>query len=59
YAYANKDAVITGIDDDNAGMIINLILKRGWNSLIIDWSVSPPTMKNGSPDDSFKWIVDD
>jgi hypothetical protein len=61
YIYANKDAHISGqIPIGGGTQDVNLILKKGWNSVIITFlsSSSNSTCVNGSPDDGFKWVLD-
>ncbi|MDR1315924.1 MAG: hypothetical protein LBK13_03530 [Spirochaetales bacterium] len=60
YIYADKDALITGKAGENGTAVyVNLILKKGWNSVIEGPSGSNRTMASGSPDDTYKWVVSD
>ncbi|MDR1316435.1 MAG: hypothetical protein LBK13_06135 [Spirochaetales bacterium] len=54
YTYADKDAHIYGTTSE--GEVVNLTLKKGWNSVIKVLSGSK-TMTSGSPDAGFKWEV--
>jgi hypothetical protein len=66
YEYADRDAHIygQGTVTNPAGLVeINLFLKKGWNSVIIDFPPDYPssnsTMVTGSPGAGFKWVWDD
>jgi hypothetical protein len=67
YIYADKDAVIQGQFSDPAGggvvytCLVNLILKKGWNSAILTESgtTSRIATKPIPADGSYKWVVSD
>jgi hypothetical protein len=63
YMYADKDAIIKGVyEDDGVTLYVNLILKKGWNSVIESWSGSNPdsaTQATGIPGAGYRWEVSD
>jgi hypothetical protein len=59
YMYADKDARIYGNEEGTPPMSVDLILKQGWNSVIVDRSGSTWTYKPGIPGDGYRWVVDD
>jgi hypothetical protein len=63
YIYANKDAHISGqIPVSGGQQYVNLILKKGWSSSIIDFLSDSPASDStsviGNPGDGFKWVLE-
>ncbi|MDR1315428.1 MAG: hypothetical protein LBK13_01035 [Spirochaetales bacterium] len=59
YLCANKDARIWGeVEDDGIRFSVNLILKQGWNSVIVSDSGSR-TIVSGSPGSGYRWIAEE
>jgi hypothetical protein len=61
YIYADKDAIVTGVYEDQNGegmpvsFYVNLILKEGWNSIIQSLSGSNATVVTHIPGAGYRW----
>jgi hypothetical protein len=71
YWYANKPAIVAGTGREEIGgkmhtFKYNILLKKGWNSVIVTFNNDPGTSgaiivteTSGSPDSTFRWEVYD
>jgi hypothetical protein len=57
YVYADKDATVKGVLNDEAvERSVNLILRKGWNWIITAKS-DPQDVTTGTPDSTYRWVI--